>query len=210
MHRELSFPIAATGALSRAVIACGFCNFDPFAAFVQSLPYGRTSSPEDPRAVLQEGRGTCSSKHQLLAALAHECNHFEVLLTVGLYKMCEENTPGVGSVLRRASLPFVPEAHCYLTVDSRRYDFTGLPKGSCSPLAAVYEEHVVSPAQLVEFKLRLHKQAIASWAGSVGIAAAAAWATRENCIAALAANPAVERTSLGAAGAPTDAAHVER
>lgn len=185
IHSPLSFPIRAAGALSEAVLGRGLGAFDQLAEFVRSLPYGRTTSTVDPLAVLQEYRGTCSSKHQLLAAVAHECNHFEVQLTVGLYKMSEDNTPGVGAVLRSTSLPFVPEAHCYLTVGSERYDFTGLPQGTSSPFDSLFEEHVVLPAELSEAKVRIHKQAVASWAASVGVSTAAAWATREDCIAAL-------------------------
>lgn len=209
MHRPLSFSVAATGALSEAVLGRGFSLFDEFAAFVQSLPYGRTTDTASPLAVLEEGRGTCSSKHQLLAALAHECNHFEVQLTIGLYKMSEENTPGVGRVLRSASLPFVPEAHCYLTVGSERYDFTGLPQGNFSPFASLYEEHVVSPEELPEAKVRIHKQAVASWAATIGTSAAVAWATREACIAALTANPSIEETSENSRSELSDVSHLE-
>lgn len=207
MHSPLSFPIHAAGALSEAVIGRGFAAFDQLAEFVRSLPYGRTASTIDPLAVLHESCGTCSSKHQLLAAVAHECSHLEIQLTVGLYKMSEDNTPGVGAVLRSASLPYVPEAHCYITVGSDRYDFTGLPQGNSSPFNSLFEEHVVSPAELSEAKVRIHKQAVASWAASVGVSAAAAWATREACIAALAADPSIERTVIGK---PPTATHVER
>ena len=208
-HRPLSFPVTAAGALSEAVLGRGFSLFDRFAAFVQSLPYGRTANKASPLAVLEEGRGTCSSKHQLLVALAHECNHFEVHLTIGLYKMSEENTPGVGRALRCASLPFVPEAHCYLTVGSERYDFTGLPQGTSSPFASLYEEHVVSPEELPEAKLRIHEQAVASWAATMGISAAVAWAAREACIAALAANPSSERSSENSRSELPEVAHLE-
>jgi len=65
-------------------------------------------------------------------------------------------------VLHAASLPWIPEAHCYLAVDGERFDFTGLARGSSSPFNALLSEHVVLPDELPQSKLRLHMQAIAN------------------------------------------------
>jgi hypothetical protein len=136
--------------------------------------------------VLRERCGTCSSKHQLLAAVAHECGHVEVQLVVGIYEMSEHNTPGVGPVLGAASLSSIPEAHCYLVVAGERLDFTGLRSGSSSPFDALLTEHVVLPADLPEAKGNLHRRAITTWSDALGISTARAWDIREACIAALA------------------------
>jgi hypothetical protein len=56
------------------------------AEHVRKLPYGRTANTEDPLAVLRQGRGTCSGKHEFLAAIAQDCGHSEVQLTVGTYE----------------------------------------------------------------------------------------------------------------------------
>jgi len=185
MHDALDFPIHAAGRLSDALLAEGFSSFGQLAEHVRSLPYARTASSTDPLAVLKQARGTCSAKHQLLAAVAHECGHTEVQLTVGIYQMCEQNTPGVGPVLRAASLPWIPEAHCYLAVDGERFDFTGLARGGSSPFDVLLSEHAVLPDELPQSKLRLHMQAIANWAPTAGLSTGSAWATREACIAAL-------------------------
>lgn len=188
MQSPLHFAIHPSGTLCESVLALGLTSFDQLAEHVRSLPYGRTSNTADLLAVLEEERGTCSSKHQLLAAVAHECGHHEVHLTVGIYEMSEQNTPGVGTVLSSASLSAIPEAHCYLTVNSERFDFTGLSPGSSSPFDALLAEHIVSPIGLPQTKIRLHMHAVAIWAGTVGVSAVSAWATREACIAALSAN----------------------
>jgi len=180
-----NFRIHASGALSEAVRGEALAAFEQLAEYVRSLPYGRTSNTMDPLAVLRDKRGTCSSKHHLLAAVAHECGHPEVRLTVGVYEMCEQNTPGVGAVLRSAALASIPEAHCYLTVGGERFDFTGLPSGSASPFDALLGEHFVSPEALAQTKRLLHAQAMAAWAASAGVTADSAWATREACVAAL-------------------------
>lgn len=185
---RLQFRIAGESALCEDVRALGLESFERLAEHVRKLPYGRTAITEDPLAVLRQGRGTCSAKHQLLAAVAQDCSHSEVQLTVGIYAMSEENTPGVGTVLNAASLTSIPEAHCYLSIEGERFDFTGLSAGTSSPFAALLAEYTVSPTNLSQVKVELHKRAIAAWASDHGISKEAAWATREACIAALAAN----------------------
>lgn len=193
MQRQLSFPIQPTSALCREVLAHGIDTFDQLAEYVRSLPYRRTTNTADPLAVLQEKRGTCSAKHRLLAVVAHDCGHSEVQLTVGVYEMSDNNTPGVGAVLRAALLTSIPEAHCYLTVEGERFDFTGLPSGSSSPFTALLAEHFVPPADLSQAKVSLHKHVVATWADARGISRESAWATREACIAALTALYATSR-----------------
>jgi hypothetical protein len=146
-------------------------------------------------AVLQEARGTCSAKHRFLATVAQDSGHSEVQLTVGIYEMSEENTPGVGAVLNAASLASIPEAHCYLSIEGERFDFTGLSAGSSCPFAALLAEYTVSPTNLPQVKIALHMGAIAAWAKDRGISNETAWATREACIAVLANKSSKERAS---------------
>jgi hypothetical protein len=101
---RLQFRISGGSALCEEVRSRGFDFFEHLAEHVRKLPYGRTSNAQDPLALLRQGRGTCSAKHQLLAAVAQDCGHSEVQLTVGIYEMLEDNTPGVGTVLNAASL----------------------------------------------------------------------------------------------------------
>lgn len=184
---RLQFAISGESALCEGVRSRGFESFAQLAEHISKLPYGRTANTQDPMAVLWEGRGTCSGKHRLLAAIAQSCGHAEVQLMVGIYEMSEDNTPGVGAVLNAASHGSIPEAHCYLSIEGERFDFTGLSAGDSSPFAALLAEHAVSPAMLPRAKVELHKQAIAAWASRRGLTEEAAWATREACIAALSA-----------------------
>lgn len=197
-----TFALADSGPASRAAMRKGFASFEELAEFVRSLPYGRVGNAVDPLAVLTEGLGTCSAKHRLLATVAHECGHPEVQLTIGIYEMSEENTPGVGSVLRDASLRSIPEAHCYLTVDGERFDYTGLSSGVASPFVSLIEEHFVGPADLPRLKEHYHRKALADWAAQVGRSESSAWETREACIAALATRCSAELTDrqAGACG----------
>jgi hypothetical protein len=182
---KLDFPLIGNGALSAAVRALGLGSFAEVAEFIRLLPYGRVADGEDSSAILRARKGTCSSKHRFLAALAHESGRFDVLLTVGLYKMSERNTPGVGSVLAAAGVDVIPEAHCYLTYDGQKYDFTGLPAGQLSPFDSLTDERSVAPDNLPAVKLKYHQEAIARWATQVGFDSERAWRLREECIARL-------------------------
>lgn len=52
--------------------ALGLRDYHVAARHVRRLPYGRNSRRADYGLVLQEGRGTCSTEHALLTALAGE------------------------------------------------------------------------------------------------------------------------------------------
>lgn len=180
------FPIPTVGPLSSAVRALGLSTFAQTAEYVRMVPYGRIGAGEDMLAVLRAGRGTCSSKHRLLAALAAEAGHRDVALTLGLYEMSERNTPGVGQVLEAAGVDAIPEAHCYLTHQGERYDFTGLPSGATSLFDSLIEERAVAPDELPAVKERFHREALARWACGMGLDPERAWRLREQCIAHLA------------------------
>lgn len=185
MSLSLDFPLTAGGPVAAEVVRRGFTGFLLLLDHVRALPYGRPADAQDVLSVLKERVGTCSSKHRLLATVAHECGRSEIELIVGIYEMSEENTPGVGAVLERAGLVSIPEAHCYLRMGARRYDFTGLECGSASFFDALLSEHVVAPEDLPGLKVRLHWEAMSAWCETRSIAPAYGWSVREACIAAL-------------------------
>src|SRR5258708_22709463 len=78
--------------------------------------------------------------------------------------MSERNTPGVGGVLEAAGIDAIPEAHCYLTYQGRRFDFTGLAPGCASPFDTLIEERTVSPSEVTSVKAAFHGDALAKWA----------------------------------------------
>jgi len=193
----LDFPITECGALSQLVCSRGYGRFEEIAEAVRALPYGRVQHLDDIASVLKEQKGTCSSKHRFLAALAHECGHVEVQLMVGLYEMSERNTPGVRAALRIEQLSSIPEAHCYLMCGGQRFDFTGLAAGAVSPFESLIEERAVSPESLLSTTATYHRGMIDAWARQRGLDGDRVWAIRERCIALLANN-----TPYSDAGAP--------
>lgn len=181
--------LKCAGPVTAAILARGITDYQAAGRYLQALPYGRTANRADFGAVLREGKGTCSTKHALLAALAQE-QELVVVLTLGIYEMHERNTPGVGAVLSRYGLAYVPEAHCYLTCERTRIDIT---RSSTDPTEAItrflYEE-AIAPEQIGDYKVTLHQQWMRDWvsnkAGEIsGRSFEEVWRIREECIGAL-------------------------
>ena len=135
------------GPLSAEIIARGLTDFRAAGRYLHALPYGRTADRADFSAVLREGKGTCSTKHALLAALAQE-QGLAVVLTLGIYEMHERNTPGVGVILTRYGLVSLPEAHCYLTYEGWRIDVTRSGAEPTDPLPSFCMKKRSSPSRL--------------------------------------------------------------
>jgi len=181
--------LADAGEITRAFVSAGANDFRAAARYVHALPYGRNSSRTDPQIVMRERRGTCSTKHALLARLAVE-QRFEIALVIGIYRMSERNTPGVGRVLAANGLEYLPEAHCYLRYRANRIDVTREIAGvSAEPIARFLHEEEISPEQIGDYKVALHQRWIREWIASPdaprGLGFDELWKIREACIAAL-------------------------
>jgi hypothetical protein len=177
------------GPFTAEIMARGVGDFRAAGRFLQNLPYGRTSDRADFSAVLREGRGTCSTKHAFLAALAGE-QKLAIALMLGIYEMDERNSPGVGAVLKRYGIAFIPEAHCYLMCEGARIDVTRAGSAPAEPIARFLHEETIAPEQIGEYKITLHRRFMQDWvaknAAKVdGRNLEDLWRIREECIAAL-------------------------
>ncbi len=184
IERLPSFALHPERPLGRRFAALGLGDYREAARHVRNLPYGRNSDRSDWRLVLEEGRGTCSTKHALLAELARE-NGRPVALVLGVYEMDGVNTPGVGPVLSEHGLSCVPEAHCYLAHEGARVDLTRESGGAEQPKRFLHEEEI-EPYQIGEYKVQAHRVFVRRWAGRRGLDPESVWRAREKCIAALA------------------------
>ena len=178
--------LASDGEISRLARSHGLGTFADAVHHVRSLPYGRISDRSDYRLVLGEARGTCSTKHALLAALAQE-NLLAVSLILGIYEMTDANTPGIGGALSKHGLLSIPEAHCYLRTSYGVIDATteGSPDGA---ERRFLHEETISPKDIGAYKNAVHRRVLADWLHATGQAVFgldAAWAAREDCIAVL-------------------------
>jgi hypothetical protein len=180
-------PLDASGPHSEAFLRIGCGSYRSAARHLHELPYGRNSDRGDFRLVLSEQRGTCSTKHALLAAVALE-QRLPVFLTVGIYDMSEANTPGVGRVLSAHGLGSIPEAHCHLTHAARRIDITRSGIAPKLPIAHFHEEWSIAPSQIGAHKLALHQQHLRRWLcerPDLSFSFEELWRIREACILAL-------------------------
>lgn len=153
-------------------------------AFITNLPYGRNSSRHNLVQVVLEKKGTCSSKHALLALVAQANKIANVQLVMGIYKVTTANTQQFATQLKDAGLDYFPEAHCYLKIGNLRFDFT-TPKADIREIEndIIYEE-IILPAQVAEYKVQQHKKFIAWWIdeNAIGKTFDEIWVLREQFI----------------------------
>lgn len=170
------------GPISETLIDMGFDSFHQICQWVWLLPYGRHRDNPHYMSVVKEQKGTCSTKHALLKALADELG-IELQLTVGVYAMTEANTPGVGKVLDQYQCEYIPEAHCYLSYQGNRVDLTRFVIASCEPITEFFIEKNFTVDELITVKQAFHYTFIQNRFGSQQ--AKTMWAIRERCIQAL-------------------------
>jgi len=182
-----NFLIQANSPLSEQCRLLGIVDFLGAVDYIFRLPYRRNSSKEDLTLVFSEKCGVCSTKHAALAALALENDFGELNLMVGVYKMNEKNTPGVGVILRKSNLVFLPEAHTYLVFKNKRIDITREVKTEESPFVSLLLEKEIQPNQIGDFKIKLHRDFLEKWISENNIkySLEQIWKIREDCIYAL-------------------------
>lgn len=174
-------PLDTSQPLGARFAAQGAWTFRDAARLVWDLPYGRPTHT-GPEAVLRDRRGTCSSKHALLAALAAEVG-LPVELRLGLYMMDGTNTPRTGPALRAHGFRAVPEAHCVLAVGDDLVDLTW--PGVRRPVPPFSAEETIRPEQAGAYKRAWHRGHLDAWAAANGHDPDAVWAAREAAIDAL-------------------------
>ncbi len=181
------FQIESEAPLSQMCHAVGIKKFQEAVQYIFKLPYRRNSSKEDLTLVFSEKCGVCSTKHAALAALALENGFKELKLIVGIYQMNEKNTPGVGKVLEKANLEYMPEAHTYLVFEKNRIDITREIEAETSPFDFLLLEKEIQPNQIGKYKVNLHGEFLDKWRKekNVNYSLEALWKIREDCIYAL-------------------------
>ena len=183
-----SVAFSATPPIGGALVSRGVSSLRDAGRYLCELPYGRNSDRSDFMLVLAEGRGTCSTKHALLAALARE-QGIALRLMLGIYEMREANTPGVGKVLAKHGLVSVPEAHCYVAWGDARIDVTRSGVEPAEPVGPFLREETIAPEQIGDYKVCWHQGFMRDWVGDQGrtngIGFDELWEIREECIRAL-------------------------
>ena len=109
--------------MATAFKALGIESFQAACEHVHQLPYGYNSDRDDLTILFKEGKGSCTTKHAVIATLAAELG-LDVVKRIGIYAMTESIVTGTQAILERYGLPYVPMVHCFLASGDRFVDLT--------------------------------------------------------------------------------------
>lgn len=182
---EFDFPITANDPVSAAFLQKGIYNFSNALHYVRHLPYGRNPDKTRLESVLEEGCGTCSTKHALLVRLAHAHQQDRVQLLMGIFQMNGQNTPRVAATLAAHNLDYIPEAHNYLSVEGIRIDCTNARSSPADFLPDLLVETTILPEQITAYKVQYHRNYLQQWLQEhpeIPYTLEELWTIREQCI----------------------------
>lgn len=183
-----NFKLIAEDLLSESFRKMGIGTFEDAVNYIKDLPYKRNPNKHNPLCVFVDNGGTCSTKHALLKRLAEENSIHNVKLMLGIFKMTATNTPKIASVLKEYSLKEIPEAHNYLKINDRIFDFTRRNSKPEDFVDDLLEEIQIQPEQITDFKVGFHKNFIQQYLKEnpqISYTLEEFWRIREECIAAL-------------------------
>lgn len=152
--------ITQTGPIGRIFTGLGIGTFHEACRWVQQLPYGYNSDRDDLMILFKEKRGSCTTKHAVIATLAAELA-LPIHKQVGIYAMTEALVTGTGEILARHRLPYVPMLHCFLNYRDHRVDLSeGNRNGKNGPIDRFLFTAEVSAAISAKDEYRLYRQAL--------------------------------------------------
>lgn len=187
MEPQFNFKIKSTLPCSTLCKTNGLRDFISLGNHLKKIPYGRTKHRSDYCSVLIENKGTCSTKHAFLKQIAIENNIQNIQLYIGIYKMNDANTKGVGNVLKSYNLEYIPEAHTYLKINKKTVDITRAIISREFFKDSLLTETKILPNDIGDFKIEFHQKHIKQWLLEEKINSnfETVWRIRELCIAAL-------------------------
>lgn len=115
--------ITPRGKISQKFLALGISSFKEACKYVHEAPYGYNSEYEDTMIFFKEQKGTCTTKHAVIAGLAEELE-IPLFKMVGVYKFTEKISEGAGEIMEKYNIPYIPMVHCFLVYKEFRFDLT--------------------------------------------------------------------------------------
>lgn len=180
------FSLKKNGPISRRIVGLNIHRFHDAIDYVGRLKYGRNSSKTNLLTVIDENKGTCSTKHALIKTILNEHEVNSIHLMLGIYRMNENNTPGVGRVLKNYGLDYIPEAHNYLKYRNKCYDYTFPKTANPDVFKQLLDEIVIEPKQIAKFKVEYHQEFLSNWLKKEKLDEkfdlTTIWKIREECI----------------------------
>lgn len=115
--------IKPRGDISNKFLDLGIGSFKDACMYVHNKEYGYNSNYDDKMIFFKENKGTCTTKHGVIAALAQEIG-IPLYKKIGIYKFTEAISEGTNQILEKYSIPYVPMIHCFLVFKEYRFDLT--------------------------------------------------------------------------------------
>ena len=116
-------PLSKNGVISAKFLSLGINRFIDACRYVHILSYGYNTNRDDLMILFKENRGTCTTKHAVIATLAEELD-LPVKKNIGIYAMTEDIVTDTNKILAKYSLPYVPMVHCFLVYGEYRVDLS--------------------------------------------------------------------------------------
>ncbi len=129
--------IQAKGVVSEKFLERKIETFRAACHWIKDLPYGSNSNNENSLILFEENRGTCTTKHGVIARLAQELE-LEIYKNLGFYRLNDEIVIGVNAIIQTHGLKFIPQIHCFLEYGSFRVDLT---EGNCNGKNKTIEDY---------------------------------------------------------------------
>ncbi len=130
--------ITSVGEISNQFLKLGIRTFKEACDYVHNIEYGYNTNYDDKLIFFKENKGSCTSKHAVIAGLAKELN-IPLYKHVGIYKLNETISTGMNKILKKYNLPYVPIVHCFLVYQDYRFDLT---EGNCNGKNTTIEDFI--------------------------------------------------------------------
>ena len=148
------------GSIGRTFTGLGIATFHEACRWVHQLPYGYNSDRDELMILFKEKKGTCTTKHAVIATLASELG-LPINKKVGIYTMTEALVSGTQEILVRYRLPYVPMIHCFLNCQGRWVDLSeGNLNGKNGPIDHFLFTVDVAATISAKDEYRLYRQAL--------------------------------------------------
>ena len=143
------------GEFSQKFIELGVSSFKEACRYVHHLEYGYNSDKDNKWILFKELKGSCTTKHAVIATLAQELG-IPLHKHIGVYKFAEDICVGANKITKKYSIPYVPMVHCFLVYKKHRFDLTeGNFNGKKTSIEEFIHEQEVIPfiTRLDEYNL---------------------------------------------------------
>jgi hypothetical protein len=115
--------IKPSGKMSQKFLELGIKSFKEACEYIHNVEYGYNTNYDDDMILFKENKGTCTTKHAVIASLAEELT-IPLFKYVGIYKFTEEISTGANEILKKYNIPYAPMVHCFLVYNKYRFDLT--------------------------------------------------------------------------------------